>query len=169
MADPLIRRAEPDDATAIQRVARDSWHAAYDEIIGADTVDETIEEWYDPDGLRDSTTHADHEVFVAERPEGTVVGFVHAAPFSDEVDTYLLVRIYVVSEEWGSGLGTRLLDCVEERLRERSIERLRLNVFAENEVGVGFYESRGFERVDERAEGGFGVREFVYEKRLSPE
>ncbi|MFC7046016.1 hypothetical protein ACFQH6_11850 [Halobacteriaceae archaeon GCM10025711] len=39
------------DAEAIQRVARDSWHAAYDAVLGAERVDETVSSWYDPERL----------------------------------------------------------------------------------------------------------------------
>ncbi|WP_049971521.1 GNAT family N-acetyltransferase [Haladaptatus cibarius] len=162
-----VRPAESDDAPAIRRVARESWHAAYDDIIGADTVDETIDQWYDIERLRESATNSDHEFFVAEREEGEeIVGIVHAAPSSDENGVFQLLRIYVVSDEWGSGMGSRLLSRVEERLRERGGETLRLTVLADNDVGVGFYESRDFERVEEGEATGFGVGEYVYEKTL---
>ncbi|WP_435151830.1 GNAT family N-acetyltransferase [Haladaptatus sp. DFWS20] len=114
-------------------------------------------------GLRETTTRSDHEFFVAEGDD--ILGFVHVAP-RDEDAVFQLLRIYVVSDEWGSGLGSRLLARVEERLRTRGAQRLRLSVFADNEVGVGFYESRGFERVDEREADGFDVGEYVYEKEL---
>ncbi|SIQ80532.1 Ribosomal protein S18 acetylase RimI [Haladaptatus litoreus] len=159
-----VRPAESDDAPAIRRVARESWHAAYDDIIGADTVDETIDQWYDTEHLRESATNPDHEFFVAEREE--IVGIVHAAPSSDENGVFRLLRIYVVSDEWGLGLGSRLLSRVEERLRERDSETLRLTVLADNDVGVGFYESRDFERVEEGEAEGFGAGEYVYEKTL---
>ncbi|WP_227355492.1 GNAT family N-acetyltransferase [Haladaptatus salinisoli] len=164
MADATIRAANPADAATVRRVARESWHAAYDDILGANAVDETVDEWYDPDGLRESAADPDHDFLVAERAE--IVGFVHVAPIPDEANVALLVRIYVVPSEWGTGLGTRLLERAERRLRDRGVERLRLSVFADNEVGVAFYDSRGFERVEEREAEGFGVRECVYEKAL---
>ncbi|MFH5797685.1 GNAT family N-acetyltransferase [Haladaptatus sp. CMAA 1911] len=158
-----LRPARPTDAAAIRRVARRSWHAAYDDIIGADAVDDTIDRWYDPDRLRESTREPTHEFFVAERDH--FVGFVHVAP-SDEAGTFELLRIYVLPDEWGTGLGTRLLTRVERRLEERNADRLRLVVLADNDVGVGFYESRGFERVEEREDPTLGVREYAYEKEL---
>ncbi|GAA0246376.1 GNAT family N-acetyltransferase [Haladaptatus pallidirubidus] len=164
MTNPTVRPAEPGDATAIRCVARESWHSAYDDIIGASTVDETIDEWYDTERLRESATRTDHEVFVAEHEE--IIGFVHAAPHPDAEAVFQLLRIYVVSDEWGSGLGSRLLNRVEGRLRERGGERVRLSVLADNGVGVGFYEARDFDRIEEREADGFGVWEYVYEKEL---
>ncbi len=162
MTDRAIRPAEPDDVKGIQRIARVSWHAAYDDIIGADTVTETIDEWYDVQDLRQHTVQDDHEFYVADA-DG-ILGFAHVAPHGNGV--FQLLRIYAHPDEWGSGLGTRLLNRVEERLRERDGERLRLHVLADNEIGVSFYESRGFDRVDEQDASGFGVREYVYEKDL---
>jgi ribosomal protein S18 acetylase RimI-like enzyme len=164
MTSPELRPARPNDATGIQRVARRSWHAAYDDIIGADTVDDTIDRWYDPDRLRESTRQPTHEFDVAERDR--LVGFVHAAPHSDEEGVFELLRIYLLPGEWGTGLGTRLLTRVERRLDGRNADRLRLTVLADNDIGVGFYESRGFERIEEREDVTLGVTEFVYEKRL---
>ncbi|GKZ14022.1 GNAT family N-acetyltransferase [Haladaptatus sp. T7] len=167
MTSPAIRPARPADAAGIRRVARESWHAAYDDIIGAETVDDTIDRWYDPDRLRESARRPSHEFFVAERDR--LVGFVHVAPDAEEEEEksiFELVRIYVVSDEWGAGLGTRLLVRTERRLEDRNADRLRLTVLADNEVGVGFYESRGFERIEEREDAALGVAEFVYEKEL---
>ncbi|MEF8840217.1 MAG: hypothetical protein V5A62_01135 [Haloarculaceae archaeon] len=60
--------------------------------------------------------------------------------------------------------STRLVDSLRERLPER-VERLRLVALAENDVGVSFYESYGFERVGRRVEesGGEAHEEYVYE------
>lgn len=146
MPTPTIRPARADDSTEIRRVGRESWHAAYDDVLGAGTVDETIDQWYVPERLRESISRPNHGFFVAERDE--------------------LVRIYVVPDEWGTGLGTRLLHRAERRARELEAERLRLVVIADNDIGVGFYESRGFERIEDRGNAALGVREYVYEKEV---
>lgn len=166
MNDVTIRAAKSDDATAIRRVARESWHAAYDEVVGEETVDEVVDRWYDTEGLRESTARDGDEFLVADREDGSIVGFVHVAPITGEDDAFDLVRIYLVPEEWGAGLGTRLLDRAEERIRERGAERLRLTVVADNDMGVGFYESRGFERIEEREDAALGGQEYVYEQEL---
>ena len=166
MNDVTIRAAKPDDATAIRRVARESWHAVYDGVVGEETVDGVVDRWYDTEGLRESTARDGDEFLVAERKGDSIVGFVHVAPIPDENGGFDLVRIYLVPEEWGAGLGIRLLDCAEERIRERGAERLRLTVVADNDRGVGFYESRDFERIEEREDAALGVQEYVYEKEL---
>lgn len=158
-----IRRARPDDADAIRRVARESWRAAYDDILDAETIERKLDQWYDVEGLADSIDRADGVFLVADggatggddaAPGGddAVVGFVQAspAPEADAGTTYVLARIYLRPERRSEGTGTRLLDQAIGAIRERGAETLRLGVFADNDAAVGFYEARGFERVREK-------------------
>ena len=152
---------------AIQRIALASWHAAYDDILGPGTVDSVVEEWYAADGLRGDVTDSRHVFLVAEH-EGDVVGFANSCQWGDEDGVAVLARIYVDPGHWNDGIGGTLFARSEWLLAERGYDRLRLVVFAENDVGVSFYESSGFERVETReAEfGGESHEEYVYEKPL---
>ncbi|MGM0448646.1 MAG: N-acetyltransferase family protein [Methanobacteriota archaeon] len=131
-----------------------SWREAYDDILpepvlDAMTVDPTPEEvegWVDGFGDDDSA------VFVAV-VDGTVRGFVdvrwgeeNTKPFvgPDEAD---VKAIYVHPDWWGKGVGTALLDRALDALPDR-VEAVRLEAFADNDVGARFYEARGFERVE---------------------
>jgi ribosomal protein S18 acetylase RimI-like enzyme len=157
-----VRPAETDDTPAIERIAREAWHAAYDDILGPDAVDAKLDEWYDHEELRESVT-ADEGVFVLAGADP--VGFAQAVPGED---AWHLARIYVDPEQWGEGVGTALLDRVEDELRAAGAECYRLAVLAENTVGVGFYESRSFERFDTRTVELAGVEtaEYWYRKAL---
>lgn len=168
-ANTSIRPATPDDASAVRAVGRASWHAAYDDLLGSERVDETIDEWWDLPGLRRATGRDDDVFLVAVTPEaanGAVAGVAHAHPDRGEAGVYELGRIYVHPDWWGEGLGTALLDGVRQRLPDAT-ERLRLVVLADNDVGVSFYESYGFERVESRVAGlGDDHEECVYEVTL---
>lgn len=63
-------------------------------------------------------------------------------------DAAELRAIYVDPEAWGEGAGTALLDGVLDGLPD-GVASLSLEVFAANDVGRSFYESRGFERTGE--------------------
>ncbi len=164
-----VRYAASDDATAIREIARESWHAAYDPILGNETVTETIDEWYTLDDLRTSISEAhDREdaVFLIAEEADEPVGFAHAGPHRERPSVASLNRIYVRPGRWGDGIGTVLLERVQDYL-SGEYDRLLLAVLGENEVGVSFYESAGFERIgvqdsDLKPE----VEEYVYEKRL---
>lgn len=164
-----IRPATPRDVPTVRETARESWHAAYDAFLGADTVAETVDEWYARDALEQSVADArerdDAAFLVAEDDHGRLVGFVHVVPWPDDPLVASLLRIYVRPDSWGEGAGTALLESLAADL-ESAFDRLRLVVLAENEVGVSFYESRSFERVETRESEFEGLEESVYERPL---
>ncbi|WP_435115162.1 GNAT family N-acetyltransferase [Halolamina sp. C58] len=149
-----IRDTAPDDVPAIATVARESWHAAYDDLLGAETVDATVEEWYDTESLRAEIREvaaADGTCFLVADDDG-VVGFANAGPARDwESDPdgpdAFFSRLYVAPEHWGGGVGSELTAHVVRRLRAAGHERVWLEVFDGNDRGRGFYESLGFERI----------------------
>lgn len=129
----------------IADVARASWHAAYDDLLGPDTVDDTVDEWYDEQELLDGIGGS---CFLVAETED-VIGFAHAAELADNPTVAELYRLYVHPEYWGNGVGSKLLARVEAVLRERGVERLQTVVIGANDVGRSFYDEHGFERVKE--------------------
>jgi ribosomal protein S18 acetylase RimI-like enzyme len=57
-----------------------------------------------------------------------------------------LKEIYVEPGYWGEGVGTRLLDRALDELPD-TIEAVKLEMLAGNDVAQSFYESHGFEQV----------------------
>ena len=177
-----IRAATAGDAPGVQRVARAAWHATYDDIVGPERVTETVDSWYDPDRLvEDDVRDPDRPFVVAVRGEAErVLGFAEAAVAdeedaaedadeADEADAtgdWHLYRIYVHPEAWGEGIGSALLAAIEAALRERGVEVLRVSVLTDNDVGVAFYESRGFEFVETVPDEAFDVPRSEYVKYL---
>jgi ribosomal protein S18 acetylase RimI-like enzyme len=179
MDDLTVRPAETGDVADVRRIARESWHAAYDDIVGPDAVESVVSEWYDLNHLRRSVERDDSVFLVAETEadgetrtseDGTdaeVVGFGQGVLGSDD-DAAELPRIYVHPDYWGGGAGSEMLARIEERLAERGAERLRLIVLADNEVGNAFYESHGYRTVGSRESEFEGERytDYVREKEL---
>jgi ribosomal protein S18 acetylase RimI-like enzyme len=164
MSDISIRDATVEDIDGIQRVARRGWMAAYGDFLTEAAIDAIVDDWYAPAQLEDSITAADAVYLVAEADELT--GYASAAPIADgEAQLY---AIYVDPDRWSDGIGTRLLGRIIERLAERDIERVRVEVLADNAVGVSFYESRGFERTAERERtvGEQTLAEYVYYREV---
>lgn len=167
-----VREAEPDDVEAVVDVARDSWYAAYGGFLDPATVEAGLEANYDPDLVAAGVEHDDIAFFVCEvgddgdgevgddgdgeigdDGDGEVVGFATAEQtWADEVELH---TIYVHPDRWGEGVGTALLDRVLEWARGRDVDRVVAAAFADNAVGVGFFEAAGFERGLE-AEGEIG-------------
>ncbi|WP_331236589.1 GNAT family N-acetyltransferase [Natronorarus salvus] len=112
-----------------------------------------MDDWYGTDSLRRTIAGSDHVVSVAEDGGSEAVGFAHVGPQTEAETLAELYRIYVRPERWGEGVGSRLLVDVIGRID--GYDRLGLSAFAENEVGIAFYEREGFERV--------GVEEVEFE------
>ncbi|RKD98362.1 GNAT family N-acetyltransferase [Halopiger aswanensis] len=190
--DWTIRQATTDAAPVVREIARESWHAAYDDILGAETVADVTDDWYAIAELEESIRNSretDDETFLLAVPADTnddsdtdtapdatagsdagvgaeIEGFAHAGLHPDDPAAAYLVRLYVRPDTWGEGAGTALLERIEAAF-EPTCDRLRLTVLADNEIGVSFYESAGFERVQtRRSDLADGVDECIYEKRL---
>jgi ribosomal protein S18 acetylase RimI-like enzyme len=150
VSEHTLREAEPADVSGIQRVARAGWHAAYDDAMGPGTVDDCIDDWYDRETVAGAITDDDIDYLVAT-VEDRVVGYASVGPTEDDRPETVagLYSIYVHPDRWGAGIGTALLECCTQRLRERGFERLCLRVIANNEVGISFYRSHGFEKTGE--------------------
>ena len=172
--DATIRSAERTDVEAVQRVARAAWHAAYDDVLGPDRVDETVDSWYDPERLVEDDVADPARAFVVATVDDSIVGFAEAVPDAEtstdeddpDEDLVHLYRLYVTPDHWGEGVGTALLEHVETVFADRGFTELTLTVMAANEVGVGFYESRGFERVDAFHDDQLDIEEYEYRKPI---
>lgn len=159
-----IRPATVADLGEVKSVATASWYAAHEAIVGTETVEQFLEEYYDESALRESL--ADEHVFaVATTADDTVVGFADSLPLPDAGD-YSLARLYVHPDRWGEGIGRQLLTYTETVVRERGGETLSLHVMAENDRAVRFYETAGFDRVDEQYNDTVDTTDYVYEKDL---
>jgi len=147
ISNTTVRTATPDDAGDIQRVARRSWDAAYEDVLDDAVVKAMLEGGYAEGSLR-SIVDSDRTALFVAAVDGEVVGYANGEP-TDEDATEGEVSVYVDPEYWGEGIGSRLLERATDHLAEQGVERVRDQVLAENEVGNAFYE-RQFEQVDQR-------------------
>ena len=163
MGETVVGPARSEEAEAIRAVGRAAWHAAYDAIHGPATVEELFDSWWSVDDLREGAIDPGRVLLVAAR--GNVLGMVDALPDPECEAVFRIARLYVHPDEWGEGLGPRLVDGLRQRIS--GANTLHLAVLAENDVGVSFHESCGFKRVGSRVEeSGATHEEYVYELRL---
>jgi ribosomal protein S18 acetylase RimI-like enzyme len=147
--------ASSTDLQDVNRVNVLAWRAAYDGILPgdvlagreADLAVEDAREQYER--IRDETGC----FLVAEEDAGDVRGYVYVR-WGDDTKDFVpdeeagLKEIYVEPDAWGEGIGSRLLERALDELPE-SVDAVKLEMLAGNDVAAGFYESHGFEQVDE--------------------
>lgn len=115
------------------------------------------------DDYRTLLTSSTARVFVAMGRGGAVSGVVVARiQDAGESSVFLRERMVVVRElmvspvERGQGLGTALMDAVEEWMRSVGVSRLELNVWDANPGALAFYQARGmrpsYHRLSQRLE-----------------
>ncbi|MFP8956270.1 GNAT family N-acetyltransferase [Natrialbaceae archaeon A-CW3] len=136
-----LRPATPADREAIREVARATWHDTYDEL-SADTIDTTVDDWYDDEVFSRSLEEPGTSVIVAEH-DGEIVGFTHGVIYEDEGD---VLRMYVHPDYQREGIGTALHDRLRSTLEDVNMKRMRAIDLASNEGGRRFYEELGFEQ-----------------------
>ena len=144
-----FREAVDGDAESVQRVARKSWHAAHDHIIGEDGVEQLLDRWYGDDEIRERIDREDAPMFLAVA-DGEIVGFVQGGTSDDGPADAVVGSIYVSPEYWGKGAGTGLLEQLFDALRADGRDSVWLSVMADNEVGRSFYDKHDFQIHEER-------------------
>ena len=136
-----VRQAGPADAKDIARVIVASWRAGYrgilpDEVLAKLSVEERARMW------RGILSEQKGAAFVALR-DSEVVGTAHIGPGSDTV-TYELFCIYVLEEEWGSGVGIQLLQHAISEAHKMAAAKITAWVLLDNARARRFYEHMGF-------------------------
>jgi GNAT superfamily N-acetyltransferase len=130
----MLRSAGDDDVEALLAVQRAASVAAFAHIYPPDRYpfpDDAIR-----DVWRQALADGGVETFVAE-VDGEPVGSV-------SVRDDFLNALYVVPEQWRSGIGSALHDHALERLRARGIGVAKLWTLEENWDARRFYERRGW-------------------------
>lgn len=157
------------DVRGIERVNRRCWKAAYADIFPAAVVnrepatEETLRDrltairsWSGVAlvAVAEQTEDSDAEsAGGADGEEKRIVGYAFARwgedtkSFVDHGDAGLK-EIYVDPDHWNDGVGTALLDRIEDRVPPE-YDGLTLSMLAGNEPGRRFYERRGFVEVGE--------------------
>ena len=143
MTPVTVRDARPEDAGAIERVARASWADTYRDIFEPDHIERFLAENYAVDSLAAAAERAaprdDAEFLVAER-DGRVIAF---AQFGEGPRGPELFRIYADPAQYGTGAGSALLGELHRRIRDR-VGSYVLDVHPDNARGRAFYDRNGF-------------------------
>jgi L-amino acid N-acyltransferase YncA len=154
-ASTVLRRARPDDASAIAAIYNDS---VLNSTATFDTVsrsEDAQRDWLDSHDAR-------HPVLVAE-VENAVVAWASLSPWSDRCayERTAEASIYVEREWQGRGIGRSLLRRLLEDGRAANLHTVLARVAEGNEASLRLFEAMGFRRVGTMHEVGRKFDRFV--------
>ena len=138
--DVLIRPSRIEDAPAFsEAVTRVATEKRYLSTVAGYSVEQTRS--YLQRAAEDTLYQ-----FVAEA-DGRVVGACDISPRQAVGFTHVGVLGMFVLPEWrGRGIGSRLLAACLTAARRAGLERIELEVYADNEAAIRLYEAHGFVR-----------------------
>ena len=138
-SDLIIRPGKAADAGALQLLLSETWHSAYDEIIGKDEVAKISARWHTPKVLLGQMAELG-SCFLVARSNGQLAGHAYARPSGK--DAVELSRLYILPQMQGRGLGSALLEAV--RAHFAGCELIKLEVQEANLPAQKFYKAHGF-------------------------
>lgn len=130
-----IRKMTEQDALAVQQVATETWHTTYEGIIPRSIQDAFLQQAYEESRLLQRLQHG---FFYVVETEGAVRGFAHFSPVADGMIT--LYAIYIHPTLQGKGVGTAFLQKLPD-----DVETIEVEVEQDNQIGIHFYEAKGFQ------------------------
>ncbi len=82
---------------------------------------------------------------VARDDRGTLLGFQWVAPMSDDHPEAAIIASFVRVGATGLGIGSKLFDATRTAAAKEGFDWIDATIRADNESGLTYYQSRGFE------------------------
>jgi RimJ/RimL family protein N-acetyltransferase len=141
----IVRRAEPNDADQLVRLAAAVGREPGDWLLTTDTWRSAADERRYLKAVR---RHSDAAVFVAVDDDAdTVVGRLSLARDPHPASAHVAdLGLMVAADYRRRGIGRSLLDAAVEWASAAAIRKLELHVFPWNEPAIRLYEGFGFQR-----------------------
>lgn len=136
-----LQTAMPSDAGDIASLLRASWAATYGSILTPEELSTLAHAWHHPDRLRRQLSNPRVEFLLARTAAGALVG-VATVKQSDDGTTITVLRLYVLPDYQGQGIGSQLLNRALAVFP--NAQRIELQVAEANPSGLSFWMKRGF-------------------------
>ena len=149
----VIRRATPDDADAVSRIATDTFVETFGHLYPPEDLAYFLLNFYSPTAQRLNLEDPDSAMWLLERA-GVAIGHVYvgpcglphpqASPADGEIK-----RLYVLRQSHNGGWGARLMQTALDWLQRDGPRTLWVGVWSGNLGAQRFYARYGFERAGE--------------------
>jgi diamine N-acetyltransferase len=146
-----IRRATPDDAHALTRLARATFVETYRDLTRPEDIEQHLQAFFSPEHQRRELSD-DRIVILLASVRDELVGFAQAEartpPACVKVRAALALARFYVRRDWhGQGVAGALLATVIESARGVGAPGLWLSVWEHNPRAIAFYRKAGFSAV----------------------
>lgn len=166
-----IRFASEIDFNTIRNIAEKTWPVAYGHMLSKAQLDYMLEMMYSEESLRKQHFSLHHKFLLSEDTSGNAQGFASFSIKNDEnesINKFHLHKLYVLPDTQCKGLGSALLNAVENEIRSNKKTVLELNV-NRNNTAKEFYKKKGFVIVREEdidIGNGFFMNDYVMAKEI---
>ncbi|WP_375206620.1 GNAT family N-acetyltransferase [Hyphococcus sp.] len=148
-----IRRAMLADAPGLSKLGVATFNETFAHLYAPEDLQEFLTYNHSADYYEDFLKDKDAAAWVAETPDGEMIGYCTAAPCSLPApdmpeNSGELCRLYLDRKAQGKGLGTALLETALDWIDEH-FDHAYVGVFSENEGAQKLYRRYGFEKVAE--------------------
>ncbi len=143
-----IIHAQSEHTAKIRELLIDIWYATYQGLLPDDVIKQATQKWFAEKGLQEQIENDDYVFLVAVTEDGKLAGLTTAKLIKPS--TMHLLRLYVLPEYQGIGLGTLLYKSALEQFH--GISTVRLGVIEGNQKAIRFYENQGFIKTGEEKE-----------------
>lgn len=161
----FVRTASVRDAEKLRVLLHDTWHATFDDIYGADVINEVCEDWHNLDQIKKNIELRSGDYVVADN--GEELGGMAFAQYTEEKGSAKLNQLYVAPHCQGQGVGADLVQEIEQCFPD--VNKMILEVDQKNEAAIGFYNRVGYVQRSSADQCGGVNRDipvFIFEKSL---
>jgi len=141
----MIREAGPEDARSISEIRINGWKSAYQGIVDDEyfkniSYEEEYDKFYKRLSKKDKDSNENIIVYADEN--NNILGFSIFLNLLDNKYDCELQAIYVEPSNKGKGIGTAMLNYVQQYFKERGKKNMILFCLKENKASRIFYEKR---------------------------
>jgi ribosomal protein S18 acetylase RimI-like enzyme len=161
-----IERAKPGDEAVYAYVQTESWKAAFRDILSPDVLERCTQINRATEMYRQLLEQGiGNGYLLTVQGEPHCIAWWDASRDADMPDYAELICIHSLSNRWGMGYGSRMMEKVLLDMATAGYRKVMLWVFAENARARCFYETHGF-LPDGKTKPFYGATEICYEKHL---
>jgi len=150
----------------VSNLAEKIWSQHFTSIIGGAQVEYMLEKFQSEAALSQQIEKCYRYYLACDNDSAQG----YCAIVSDsETNKLLLSKLYVLASRRQKGLGSSMLDYVEQTCRQEGMNAIKLTVNRYNQSSIDWYRQRGFQIVDQVKTdigAGFYMDDFIMEKAV---